>query len=127
VRPGGSLVAAVWVPADERDRAAYASVLGCEPAGPFGLSDPGVLEGLFTRVGLHPAEPTVVSCPWRYRDEETALRGLLSAGPAGAGGPLDSTGWYESLTKVRDVVAPYRRDDGSYLLHAAVKIVIARV
>lgn len=106
-RPGGALVVAVWAPADECDAAG----LGCNDA--FALSDPGMLEDLFAAAGLAAGPPNTVACPWRYRDEETAVRGLVSAGVSAA--------------TVRGAIAPYRADDGSYLLRSAVRYAVARV
>jgi len=106
-RPGGALVVAVWAPADECDAAG----LGLSEA--FALSDPGVLEDLFATAGLAAGSPNTVACPWRYRDEETAVRGLVSAGV--------------STATVREALAPYRSHDGSYLLRNAVRYAVARV
>lgn len=106
-RPGGALVVAVWAPADECDAAG----LGCTET--FALSDPGMLEDLFAVAGLAAGSPNTVACPWRYRDVETAVRGLVSAGV--------------SAGTVREAIASYRVDDGSYLLRNAVRYAVARV
>jgi SAM-dependent methyltransferase len=125
VRPGGVLVGAVWAAPDECDGAACVAALGGPPADPFALSGPGVLENLFKSVGLRIGQSTVVACPWHYRDEETALRGLLSAGPAVWA--IGRSGENAVVAAMRETIAPYRRHDGSYLLRNTVRYVVARV
>ena len=125
VRPGGALVAAVWGPVDECESAAYVAVLGHKPAWPYALSGHGVLEDLVRGAGLNAAEAARVTCPWAYRDEQTALRGLLSTGPAVRA--IGQSGEDHVRTAVLDAIAPYRRDDGSYLLRNVVRYLVARV
>ena len=49
--------------------------------GPFELSAPGVLEGLFEEAGLKVIESSEVDCPFNYPDFETFWRANVSAGP----------------------------------------------
>lgn len=88
-RPGAPVVIAVWGKAEDCQAGAYVAALGSllpppppSAPGPWALSQEGALEALATEAGLTPAKVVEVDCPWVYRDEETALCGLLSAGPA---------------------------------------------
>lgn len=85
----GTVVVAVFGKPEENESTAYIKALGSllppPPAntpGPFALSVDGALEDLAREAGLTPGIVETVSCPWDYPDEQTALRGLLSSGPA---------------------------------------------
>jgi SAM-dependent methyltransferase len=106
VRPGGRLVAMAWGTAQECEGAD----LGARPA-------PSLFD-LLHEAGLNVGELRTVACPWRYRDENMALRGLMSA----VG--LDT---FTEPDEVRDAIAPYRRDDGSFVLRNVVHYVVATV
>lgn len=121
VRPDGSVVAMIWGTAEECEAAAYLAALGrlMPPAppgapGPFALSQPGVLEGLIREAGLEPSRRRVVEASWGYADLETALRGLLSAGPARRA--IENSNQEVAAQAVTEAIAPYRRANGTYLL-----------
>lgn len=85
----GTVVIAVFGKPEESESTAYIKALGSmlpppppNAPGPFALSVDGALEDLARKAGLTPGVVETVSCPWDYPDEETALRGLLSSGPA---------------------------------------------
>jgi SAM-dependent methyltransferase len=88
-RPGGTVVILAWGRPEDCEAAEYLAALGSFlPApppgapGPFALSEPGSLEKLAEGAGLKPASAAEIRTRWEYPDLETALRGLLSAGPA---------------------------------------------
>jgi SAM-dependent methyltransferase len=131
VRPGGSVVAMVGGTADECEAAAYMAALGGllpsppDPvAGPFALA-PGALETLFAAAGLSAGELRAVACPWYYPDERTALRGLLSAGPAVRA--IGHSGEDAVMAAVLAAIAPYRCGNGSYLLRNTFHYTVATV
>ena len=89
VSKSGKVVIAVFGKREENESAAYIAAMGSllppPPAGapgPYALSADGALEALAQTAGLIPGEVKKVDCPWEYPDEQTALRGLLSSGPA---------------------------------------------
>jgi hypothetical protein len=59
-----------------------------------------------------------------YRDEPTALRGLLSAGPCVKA--MAHAGEEAVRDAVLDSIAPYRRGDGSYAFDNVWRFAIAR-
>lgn len=129
-RRGAPVSIAIWGrPEDCQFRAylaALASLLPAQPPGadgPFALSAPGVLEALVAEAGLTPRESAEVDCPFIYPDLETALRGLMSAGPA-----------YRAIQhsgeeRVRDTVAralePFGVPSGGYRLDNKFRYLIA--
>ncbi|HET6750747.1 MAG TPA: hypothetical protein VFL71_15970 [Actinomycetes bacterium] len=65
--------------------------------------------------GLQPEAETRVETVWEYSDEETLLRGLLSAGPAARA--IAEAGEARVRDAVLAAVAPYRAPGGAYRLH----------
>jgi SAM-dependent methyltransferase len=131
-RPGGHIVIATWGPPAECDAIAYLLDLGGlmppqpvrEPVSPD-LSDSGALRSLLVDARLAPSPWRVVPCPWVYADLPTALRGLLSTGPASQA--IDHSGWVQVAETISESISPYRRDDGSYLLDNSCYYLVAPV
>ncbi len=89
VSKSGKVVIAVFGKREENESAAYIAAMGSlfpppppGAPGPYALSADGALEALAKAADLVPGEVKKVDCPWEYPDEQTALRGLLSSGPA---------------------------------------------
>jgi hypothetical protein len=75
------------------------------------------------QAGLRLVMADSVSCPWEYPDEATALRGLLSAGPAIRA--IDHSGEEAVRAAVLEAIAPFRRPSGSYLMQNRFRFVVA--
>ncbi|NEC86379.1 class I SAM-dependent methyltransferase [Streptomyces sp. SID12501] len=118
--PGGSIVVATWGPPSECDAITYLLDLGSlmpqKPRGPQTSLDPtdlGAFRALMATAG--PTSPwRKVHCPWEYPDLSTALRGLLSTGPAAQA--INHSGRTQVTDTITQSIAPYRRGDGSYSL-----------
>ena len=89
VRTEGVIVIAVWGLPETCEAAGHLKALGSlmpppppGAPGPFALSDESKLRALACEAGLTPSVVVDVLCPWVYPDLETALRGMLSAGPS---------------------------------------------
>jgi SAM-dependent methyltransferase len=130
VRPDGRVLAAIWGTAAECEAAAYLAAIGGTlpppspgAPGPFALSELGALEDLMTTAGLRPLRRHAVACPWFYPDRTTALRGLLSAGPAVRA--IQHAGLDTVTAAVAAALEPFGRPDGSYLMHNVFHYVIA--
>jgi SAM-dependent methyltransferase len=131
-RADGIIVIAVWGLPETCDAAGHLKALGplMPPPppgapGPFALSDEAKLKALATDAGLTPLAVVDVQCPWIYHDLETALRGLLSAGP------VERAIRASSIERVRDAVAeaiaPYGGSSGDYHMNNVFRYLIARV
>jgi hypothetical protein len=92
--------------------------------GPFALPDREALEGLATQAGLTPENVGDVDTPFEYPDEQTALRALLSAGPAVRA--IRHAGEESVRAAVLEAVAPYRTAAGGYLMENKFRYLIAR-
>jgi SAM-dependent methyltransferase len=130
VRSGGRVLAMTWGSAQECEAAAYLAALGAllpppppGTPGPFALSEPGAIEDLMTKAALRPAGRHAVACPWTYPDPDTALRGLLSAGPAVRA--IQHRGIDAVTSALVQAVEPFRQPDGSYLMHNTFHYMIA--
>jgi SAM-dependent methyltransferase len=122
-KPGGHVVVAVWGDWESSDmRHVFEALAGLLPPdedapplnelGPFVLSAPGKLEQLIEDAGMRPELRPHVTVHFHYPDLETALRGLLSAGPlAAAAEALGEDTLREALVPV---LGRFARDDDSY-------------
>jgi SAM-dependent methyltransferase len=129
-KPGGQVVIAVWGRPEETQAAGYLKALGAllpppppGAPGPFALSEPEALARLAEQAGLRPRHHGAVPCPWAYRDLETALRGLLAAGPAVRA--IQAAREDRVREAVAESLVPFRRPDGSYLLENTFRYLIA--
>ncbi len=121
VKPEGQVVVMIWGTAEECEASPYLAALGAlvpppppGAPGPFALSQPGALEALVREAGLEPLARHVVESPWHYADLETALRGLLSSGPARRA--VENSSEEAAAEATTRAIAPYRRPDGGYTL-----------
>jgi SAM-dependent methyltransferase len=129
-KAGGQVVIAVWGRPEETQAAGYLKALGSllpppppGAPGPFALSQPEALAALAVEAGLRPRHHGAVPCPWAYPDLETALRGLLAAGPAVRA--IQAAGEDRVREAVAESLVPFRRPDGSYLLENTFRYLIA--
>lgn len=87
------------------------------------LTDPAEVRRLLSHAGLAVGPARTLSCPWEYPDLTTALRGLLSTGPATTA--ISYAGLERVVETITGSISPYRRRDGSYLLHNTCFTVVA--
>ncbi len=83
-------------------------------AGPYELSAPGKLEGLFEEAGLRVLESGEVDCPFAYPDFETFWRAMIAAGPFQ--GMLRVISEEKLQSALRDSVAVFRLENGGFLI-----------
>jgi SAM-dependent methyltransferase len=128
----GTVVIAVFGKREESESAAYIAALGSllpppppGAPGPYALSADGALEALATEAGMTPGIVETVDCPWEYPDEKTALRGLLSSGPAIRA--IQHAGEEVVRDVVLSVIAPFKTNSGGYRLKNNFRYMIAKV
>jgi PhnB protein len=129
-KPRGSVVIATWGRPDDCQTEAYLTALrplmppGPPGApGPFALSSRAALEEVVREAGLHPESFHEVDTPFEYPDLETALRGLLSAGPAVRA--METSGEAQAVEAVTAVLARFRRADGGYRMENKYMFLVA--
>lgn len=130
VARGGRVVAAVFGPPQDSESSAYIRALGAllpppppGAPGPYALSPDGALEDLAARAGLVPREVRDVDSPWVYPDEATALRGLLSAGPAVRA--AEHAGEDAVREVIRAELARFRTPDGGHRMGNTFRFMLA--
>jgi SAM-dependent methyltransferase len=131
LRPGGRLSMTVWGPAEECELAPHLKAVGAllppPPAGapgPFCHSGTGALRALLEDAGLEVAVVADASGPFAYPDEATALRGLTSSGPCVKA--INAVGEDMVRGAIAGVIAPNRREDGSYRFENVWRFAIGR-
>lgn len=97
-----------------------------EGGGPFELSLPGKLEGLFTEAGLTNIKSYEVNCPFEYSNFESFWYGNASAGPFQ--GILNIISETKLKSVVREAVTDFILDDGRIQLQENIfKYVLADI
>jgi SAM-dependent methyltransferase len=128
---GGVLVIAVWGLPEECQAAGHLKALGAlmpppppGAPGPFALSDEAKLRAFAAEAGVAPLTVIDVSCPWIYPNLETALKGMLSAGPAERA--IRASSMQQASDAIAGAIAPYRTASGAYHLNNVFRYLIAR-
>jgi len=126
----GSVIMGVFGKPEESESTAYVAAMGAllpppppGAPGPFALSADGALEILAQKAGLIPGLVQTVACPWDYPDEETALRGLLSAGPAIRA--MQAAGEERVRSAIRNAIAPFKTQSGGFHLSNYFRYLVA--
>lgn len=128
---GAWLMIAVWGRPEDCQATDYLAAVGklLPPPppgapGPFALSDEAALRQLVEEAGMSEIEINDVDCPWIYRDADTALRGLLSAGPAIKA--IRTSGEDRVRDAVLAALEPFRNESGGYRLENKFRYALAR-
>jgi SAM-dependent methyltransferase len=129
-RPNAAVVISVIGTPEQVQTSGYllavGSLLPVKPAGApgFALSKDGAVQDLAREAGLEPRRTTDVKCVLEYTDEATALRGLLSCGPAVRA--IQAAGDERVRCVVLKAIAPFRRADGGYTLTDTYRYLVAK-
>lgn len=130
-KPAGTIVIAVWGLPEDCEAAGHLKALGAlmpppplGAPGPFALSDETRLRALASEAGLAPGAIVDVDCLWNYPDQETALRGMLSAGPVERA--IRASSFERAHDAIAESIAPYRTGSGQYRLRNRFRYLIAR-
>ena len=91
--------------------------------GPLALTSPEVLRAAAREAGLTPRDIGEVDMPFVYADLETALRGILSAGPAACA--INFSGEDRVRAALVQALAPFRLSSGRYRLENRCRYLIA--
>jgi SAM-dependent methyltransferase len=130
LRPGGTVVIATWGLPQDCEAAGHLKALGSlmpppppGAAGPFALSEEAKLKALASDAGFIPVAIVDVACPWTFPDLETALRGMLSAGPAERA--IRNSSMERAREAIAESIAPYRKPSGDYRLNNKFRYLVA--
>ena len=73
---------------------------------------------------MNPGNVEEVDCPWAYPDEHTALRGLLSSGPAMRA--IQHAGEATVSATIVKALVPFKTASGGYLLRNKYRYMIVK-
>lgn len=130
-KPNASVFIATWGREQDCEAAGYiaaiASALPPPPPGaasPFALSEPGALATLARDAGLVPDEMADVLCEWRFCNLDTALKAILSTGPAVRA--IRAVGERRVRGAVAEAIKPFRTARGEYQLENTFRLLVTR-
>jgi len=130
-KPGGRVVVMTWGEPEGMEAAsllaALRPLLPPPPPGapgPFALSNEAALRSFAEAAGLEPLEMFDVDSPWVYEGFATAMRGLRSSGVAARAIEHSSV---EAVDAAQEkALAPFRREDGRYVVGAWFRCLVTR-
>jgi SAM-dependent methyltransferase len=130
LKPGGKLVAMIWGTPQDCEAVTYLKAMGSlmpppppGAPGPFALTENHRLETILEELGLKILNSTDVECVWDYPDKDTAMKGLLSAGPATRA--IEHSGFDKVYFSVSESMQPYIQNNGRVFYRNKFRAVIA--
>jgi SAM-dependent methyltransferase len=130
LKNGGKLFAMIW--GDKRDCEAFTylravgKLMPPQPAdapGPFALSENHLLEEILAEIGFKVVESTDILSVWNYPDVDTAVKGLMSSGPAARA--IEFSGIEAVHKAVLSDIHPYIQRNGHVVYHNKFRVVTA--
>lgn len=126
----GKLVTMIWGNKEECEAATYLnafiSLLPPPPPGapgPFALNENGLLEKVLEEVGFSKMTTFDVPSVWDYPDTDTALRGLLSAGPVARA--IENSGFQKVYERISKAIQPFTQHNRNVVYNNKFRVVIA--
>lgn len=126
----GKLVAMIWGNKEECEAATYLKAVGSllpppppGTPGPFALSENGLLEKLLEEIGFSKINAYDVPSVWDYPDTNTALKGLMSAGPVARA--IENNDFEKVYETISNAIRPYIKANGHIVYNNKYRIVIS--
>lgn len=127
--PDGRVAVGLWGSPDQVEyRVVFEAIKDLLPEpppgdGPFGLSGPGVLEGLIEQAGMRVSKVGEADCPFQFSDVETFWKASSAAGPFQA--TMEVVGEETLKTAVLAALEPFRTSDGGLRIENVFRYVMA--
>ncbi len=126
----GKLIAMIWGDKEDCEAVTYLKALGSllpppppGAPGPFALTENHLLETILEEIGLKILDSTDVDCIWDYPDIETAIKGLLSSGPAVRA--IENAGYEKAYRNALEDAQNYIKTNGQIVYNNKFRIVIS--
>ena len=120
----------IWGNKEDCEAATYLKAVGSllpppppGAPGPFALTENHLLDSILEEIGFKILNNTDVVSVWDYPDIDTALRGLLSVGPAAKA--IENSGYNKVHETVLVAVQPYVQSNGHVVYKNKFRVVIA--
>lgn len=130
LKDGGKIAVMIWGNKEDCEAATYLKAVGSllpppppGAGGPFALSENQLLEKILEEIGFKIISNTDISSIWDYPDTDTALKGLLSAGPSAKA--IENSGFEKVYETILKSVEPYILSDGHVVYSNKFRVVIA--
>lgn len=131
LKPGGKLIAMIWGNKEDCEAASFLKAAGSlmpppppGAPGPFALSENRALENILEDIGFTIIDDNDIPAIWDYPDKETAIRGLIAAGPVAKA--IEHTGYQKVYDAIAQSAAPYIQPDGHVIYKNKFRVVIAQ-
>lgn len=126
----GKFAAMIWGNKEDCEAATYLKALGSlmpppppGAPGPFALTENKLLENILDAAGFINISSTDVASVWDYPDTDTAIKALLSAGPAARA--IEHSGYEKVREVVLESLQPFIQNNGHVVYHNKFRVVMA--
>jgi hypothetical protein len=127
----GKLVIMIWGNKEDCEAGSFMKVIGSllpppttpGAGGPFALSENKLLENIIEECGLKIIDNTDLTSIWDYPNTETAIKGLLSAGPTAKA--INNSGYKKVYKETVKVIKPYTKENGRVIYKNKFRVVIS--
>jgi ubiquinone/menaquinone biosynthesis C-methylase UbiE len=130
LRDDGKLVSMIWGNREDCEAASYLKAIGSllpppppGAAGPFALTENQALENILKATGFKILINTDLPSIWDYPDLSTAMKGLLSSGPAARA--IEHSGYEEVTDILLQAIEPYVQKNEHVLYKNKFRVIIA--
>jgi ubiquinone/menaquinone biosynthesis C-methylase UbiE len=130
LRDGGKLITMIWGNKEDCEAATYLKAVGSllpppppGAPGPFALSENQLLEKILEEIDFRIIENTDVISVWDYPDTETALKGLMSAGPVARA--IENSGFEKVYSTISNAIQSYTQTNGHVVYHNKFRVIIS--
>jgi ubiquinone/menaquinone biosynthesis C-methylase UbiE len=130
LKDNGKLVTMIWGNKEDCEAATYLKAVGSllpppppGAPGPFALSENQLLEKILEEIDFRIIENTDVISVWDYPDTETALKGLMSAGPVARA--IENSGFEKVYSTISNAIQSYTQTNGHVVYHNKFRVIIS--
>lgn len=126
----GKLVVMIWGDKEDCEAATYLKAMGSllpplppGAPGPFALTENHLLENILEELGFRILASNDIDSTWDYPDIETAMKGLLSAGPASKA--IENAGYEKAYSTLVEALLPYIKSNERVVYRNKFRVVIS--
>lgn len=130
LKDNGKLVAMIWGNKEDCEAATYLKAIGSllpppppGAPGPFALSENKLLENMLKELGFSKINSTDITTVWDYADTDTAMKGLMSAGPVTKA--IENNTFEKVYNTLLAAIQPYIQSNKHVVYNNKFRVVIA--